>query len=336
MKHLLYIGNQLSKSSKTITTIDTLSELLRLENYHVRTASKKSNKIFRLLDMLFCVCKYRNQVDYVLIDTYSTSNFYYAYLCSQLCRLLKLNYVPILHGGNLPNRLKNSPGLSKAIFKSAYINVAPSLFIKTKFQDFGYKNLVYIPNTILLENYPFKKRTFDAVNLFWVRSFSEIYNPNLAIEVLSILKKQNIDANLCMVGPEKDGALYKAKEYARELNVEVIFTGKLSKQEWIKHSQDFNIFINTTNFDNMPVSVIEAMALGLPVVSTNVGGLPFLIDNEKDGVLVNPNNADLFVNAIKKLIANPIEAENLALNARTKVEQFNWDDVKNQWFSLLK
>ena len=66
------------------------------------------------------------------------------------------------------------------------------------------------------------------------------------------------------------------------------FTGKLSKQEWRDLSKDYNVFINTTNFDNTPVSVIEAMALGIPVVSTNVGGLPFLITDKVDGVLVEP------------------------------------------------
>jgi glycosyltransferase involved in cell wall biosynthesis len=195
---------------------------------------------------------------------------------------------------------------------------------------------VYIPNTIEIKNYPFKKRIHKTIDLLWVRSFSEIYNPNLAIDVLFGLEQKGVEVSLCMVGPENDGALVKAKAYAKRLEVELTFTGKLTKQAWIKLSQDYNVFINTTNFDNMPVSVIEAMALGLPVVSTNVGGIPFLIENEKDGILVNPNIPELFVNAIKKLQSNPMEAENIALNARNKVEQFDWDEVKKLWFSVLK
>ena len=87
----------------------------------------------------------------------------------------------------------------------------------------------------------------------------------------------NFDATLAMIGPDVDGSLTKVKDLARKKNLDVNFTGKLSKPEWINYSKDFNVFINTTNFDNTPVSVIEAMALGLPVVSTNVGGMPFLI-----------------------------------------------------------
>ena len=91
----------------------------------------------------------------------------------------------------------------------------------------------------------------------------------------------------------------------------------------------------TTNFDNHPVSVIEGMALGLPVVSTNVGGLPFLIENNKDGILVNPGNKEEFVISIEKLISDNKLATDLAVNARKKVEEFDWEVVKLKWFDLI-
>jgi len=336
MKKLLYIGNQLSQKGKTETTIDTLSKSLILEGYNVFTASKIRNKIVRLLDMLFHILKYRNQVDFVLIDTYSTRNFYYAYLCSQLCRLFKLQYIPILHGGNLSNRLYNNPKLSEKIFNNAYKNIAPSEYILSEFKKYGYHNLICIPNSIEFKNYPFKERVFDKIKLLWVRSFSEIYNPLLAIDILNQLIKKGFEASLCMVGPENDGSLKKAKAYAKKLNVVVKFTGKLSKQEWIDLSKNYNIFINTTNFDNMPVSVIEAMALGLPVISTNAGGLPFLIENRKDGILVKPNDINAFVNALKKMVNNMEYTNSVALNARRKVEYFDWEVVRKQWFRVLR
>lgn len=336
MKNLLYIGNQLSQNGKTVTTIESLSACFRQEGYTVYTASEKTNKVVRLLDMLYHVFKYRRQVDYVLIDTYSTQNFYYAYLTSVLCRQFNLKYIPILHGGNLVKRLKENSRLSKTIFQYAYNNISPSLYLKSSFKMLGYDNVAYIPNSIKLIEYPYKKREYVKLNLFWLRSFSKIYNPNLAIEVLGILKQKGVDASLCMVGPENDGSLEKSKKYAEELKVDVKFTGKLSKPEWIELSEEYNIFINTTNFDNMPVSVIESMAIGLPVISTNVGGIPFLIENEIDGVLVEPNNAQLFVNAIEEIYNNPDKAHAIIQNARKKVEQFDWDQVKEKWFKLLK
>lgn len=335
MKNLLYIGNKLRQTNNTVTTIDTLSENFKREGYNVITASGKENKILRLLDMLCHIIKYRKKVDYVLIDTYSTINFYYASLSGKLCRFFKLKYIPILHGGNLPGRLKKSPKLSKSLFNKAHINIAPSLFIKTKFEAFGYKNITCIPNSIELKSYTFKNREFDKIKLLWVRSFSNIYNPILAIKIVEALKNENIDVELCMVGPEKDGSLVGAKALVKTLGLKVNFTGKLSKTDWVKLSENYNVFINTTNFDNMPVSVIEAMALGLPVISTNVGGIPFLIHDNIDGVLVKPNDVNEFVIAIKKIANSPQKTLMLTNKARKKVELFDWEIVKQKWFKVL-
>lgn len=335
MTNLLYIGNKLSNKGKNKTSIETLGKLFEIEGYTVKTSSSKLNKLLRMFDMIYHVIKFRNETDFVLIDTYSTINFYYAWIVSQLCRFLKLKYIPILRGGNLPERLKRSPRLSKAIFNYAYKNVAPSEYIKSNFEDLGFRNIVCIPNSIELNNYTFQERSFDKVKLLWVRSFSKIYNPLLAIKVVKALKDINIDAELCMVGPDSAGSMQEAIDYAKELKVEVTFTGKLSKQEWIEISKDYNIFINTTHFDNMPVSVIEAMALGLPVISTNVGGMPFLIEDSLTGVLVEPDSVKAFIKAIKRLLSTPNESNIMALNARKTAEQLDWNVVKNRWFKVL-
>ncbi|WP_042501764.1 glycosyltransferase family 4 protein [Algibacter lectus] len=335
MKKILYIGNKLSKKGKTESTIDTLETGLKSLGFQVNSVSSYKSIIFRFLDMLWTVFKHRKTVDYVLIDTYSTLNFYYAYFVGQLCRFFKINYIPILHGGELPKRLLKSPKLSKAVFKHAFKNVAPSLYLKSHFEANNFNNIVYIPNSIKIEDYKFQKKTYESIKLLWVRSFSEIYNPWLAIHILKALKNENIHAELCMIGPEKDGSLESTKSLAKSLNVEVEFTGLLSKNDWHKKADGFNVFINTTTIDNTPVSVIEAMALGLPVVSTNVGGMPFLIENNKDGVLVASNDIEAFVSAIKVLISDVNKTQEMANRARQKVEGYAWNKVKQQWYNLL-
>jgi len=336
MKKILYIGNKLSKKGKTASTIDILESQLKGLGFWVYSVSSYRSIILRFLDMLWAVFKHRKVVDYVLIDTYSTLNFYYAYAVSQLCRCFKLRYIPILHGGELPKRLVKSPKLSKAVFKNAFKNISPSLYLKSHFEDIGFNNLTYIPNFIEIENYKFQKKTYESINILWVRSFSEIYNPTLAIHILNALKKENIETKLCMVGPEKDGSLQSAMLLAKTLDLEVEFTGLLSKKEWHKKAEQFNVFINTTTIDNTPVSVIEAMALGLPVISTNVGGMPFLIEHNKDGLLVGPNNVEAFVIAIKALMSNKNMAFEMATQARKKVENYSWNKVKYQWDNLLR
>lgn len=336
MRNVLYIGNNLKHKDSNVSLIQTLGALLETEDYKVYYASNQLNKVKRLFDMVFTFFKYRKIVDVVIIDTYSTHNFYFALVISQLCRLYKVAYVPVLNGGNLESRLKNSVLMSQLVFAHAKINVSPSLFLQHTFRTYGYTNVQFIPNTIALEQYQFTQRSYTTIRLLWVRSLSKIYNPELAVTVLKKLQDQGYDASLCMVGPDTgDGSLEAVQALAEKLKVTVQFTGKLKKEAWRKLSTSYNIFINTTHIDNTPVSVIEAMALGLPIVSTNVGGMPYLIDNEKDGLLVAPDDADAMVAAIIEVYTNRLLRTELIVNGREKVAAFDWPVVKQLWNEVL-
>lgn len=315
--------------------MDTLSYLLCDTGYIICKSSSKQNKVLRLLDMCIAVVHLRNKLDYVFIDTYSTSNFYYALFTSQLCRFFKLKYLPILHGGNLPYRLKKYPKFSSLVFNNSYKNIAPSGYLKYEFEQKGFKT-VLIPNVIPIHQYPFKERKKIAPKLLYVRAFAEIYNPTLVIEVLKELKNSYPKAILCMIGPDKDGTLEDVKQLINKyhLNESVEITGVLSKKEWHKKSENYDIFINTTNVDNTPISVIEAMALALPVVSTNVGGMPYLIQHNEDGVLVEKNNPSAMTTEICKIVEE--NKYSLAINARKKVENFDWNIVKSKWMKILQ
>ena len=85
----------------------------------------------------------------------------------------------------------------------------------------------------------------------------------------------------------------------------------------------------------MPVSVIEAMALGLPIVSTDVGGLPFLITHNEEGLLVPPNDVNAMVDAIIRLKEDINLKDKLVINGRKKVEKFDWNQVRVKWEMLL-
>lgn len=336
MKRILYIGNHLSKKSNYNSALDTLSQLLVKVGFEVDISSSKSSKLLRLMDMCQTLFKRKSKTDIVLIDTFSTWNFYYAYIIARMCKWYKLPYIPILHGGNLPSRIENSPKMSNSIFSNAYKIVAPSGYLKKAFEDKGYE-VELIPNIINIEEYKFKKRLGFRPRLLWVRAFDQTYNPALAIRVLKQLKSDFPDAKLCMIGPNKDGSLAEVKKLISDFNLidSVEITGVLPKEEWHKKSEEFDIFINTTNFDNMPVSVIEAMALGLPVVSTNVGGIPHLITDGVDGILVNPDDEIEMVNAIKQIIENTENSVEITKNARNKVEQFDWEVIKENWLKIL-
>ncbi len=336
MIKILYIGNQLSKHGINVSTIETLAPLLSNEGYDVITASSQKNIFFRFLCMMKATFLNVSRVDYVIIDTYSTLNFCYALAVSQVCRAFGTKYIPILHGGNLPEKIDNSPYLTGLIFKNAYVNSVPSQFLFQKLKSKSYENCVFIPNQIEINKYPFQLREKVKPMLLWVRSLTSIYNPKMAIDVIEQLNIYYPDVELCMVGPEKGLTVEELKLYAQNKNVKVNFTGRLSKSEWAKLSKQYDVFINTTHFDNTPVSVMEAMALGLPVVSTNVGGIPFLLKDNETALLVEDSAVDEMVYAIVELVENHDLVIKLSENGRKLVEQFDWNIVKKRWKEILK
>ena len=333
---ILYLGNQLSKHGLNKTTIETLGPQLQADGFDIISVSDRIFFPFRMLDMIRAVIKFRKQISYVLIDTYSTKAFWYAFVCSQIARILKINYISILHGGDLPNRLHKNPKLCALVFKNAYTNVAPSGYLQHAFEKEGYTNIIYIPNSIEVEKYIFKPREKLTPKLLWVRAFASIYNSEMAVSVLFELQKKYPNATLTMVGPDKDGSLITTKSFATSLGVSVNFTGKLAKEDWWQLAASHDIFINTTHFDNTPVSVMEAMALGLPVVSTNVGGIPYLLTHNENALLVADNAIPAMVEALEVLLEQSIESNRLIHNARLFVEQMDWKVIKSDWFQLLK
>lgn len=321
-----------------------LGQQLEAEGYTLYYSSAQRWQLLRLLQMLWDTWRLRHKVQVVLIDTYSTRNFYYALLVSQLCRLLKLPYIPILHGGALPRRLERSVGWSQRIFKHALRLVSPSRYLAQVFRGYGYEKVTYIPNTITIADYPISSPSlkdgscerYNTIHLLWVRSFSTIYHPQMAVQVLHDLQQQGYIASLTMVGPDADGSLKAVQQLASTLGVQVTFTGKLPKARWHALAQQHNVFINTAHFDNMPVSVIEAMALGLPVVSTEVGGMPYLLEHGVDGLLVPDGDVQAMVAAIVRLHREPDLAQRLSAAARLKAEGFDWGVVREKWIHLIE
>ncbi len=334
MKNILYIGNKLEKHGLAPTTADTLPQLLRLEDFNIKAVSSVKNKTGRLVHMIMEIFMRRKKTDLVLIDTYSTTNFWYAVICGYCCSILKVSYIFILHGGKLDRRFKKSSSAIMNIFRKAEKNIAPSEYLVEKLDPY-LENIQIIPNWIALQSYNFRHRKDIEPRLVWVRAFDEVYNPVLALDVLEQLLKRYPDAELLMVGPEKDGSLMKCKDIARKKNLPVTFTGKLSKEEWTSKAEEYDIFINTTLVDNTPVSVIEAMALGLPVVSTKVGGIPYLIESGKNGIVVEPDNAVAMADAVFNLLNDEELSGSISSKARESAEKYDWEQVKPLWLELL-
>lgn len=335
---LLYIGNMLQKHGYAPTSIETVGGWLA-EEYPIKRVSSYKNQVVRFVDMMITLISYRRSCKLVLIDTYSGKAFWYALLVAWFADKLQISYVPILRGGELPRRFDKSKILSKRFISQAATIITPSYYLEHEIMSRGWGRPVCIPNAIELHGYTFKKRVHIRPYLLWVRSFHKIYNPLMALEVLKelISEKGYEDAKLCMIGQDKDGSMKifhdKVLEYGLSERVEI--TGQLPKKQWIEKSEEFDIFLNTTNIDNTPVSVIEAMALGLPVISTKVGGIPFLINDGYDGLLVDKSDVNAMVKFVRSLVVDNYLTQELCGQARKKVENFSWDKIKPQWQRVM-
>lgn len=331
---IVYIDNFLAEHGATPTTGVTLTALFEKEGYKVIRAGTKISKRARLFEMLGAIRSNRNAI--ILIAVYSTSAFYFAWACARLCRFLGVPYIPCLHGGNLPQRISSNPGLCAHIFAHSYTNVVVSGYLQASLNQRNWPSIL-IPNSINIAQYPYLHRTQVQPKLLWVRSFHQIYNPQLAVQLVKALEVNYPAVTLTMIGPDKDGSLDACKKLADDLGVagKITFTGRLTVNEWVAVSAQHDIFINTTNFDNLPVSVIEAMALGLPVVSTNVGGLPYLVNNGVNGLLVEPGNVEGFVTAVQTIVGNSGFTGSLSACARNTAEQFSEVRVMELWNNLL-
>lgn len=337
---ILYIGNKLTRYGYNPTSVDTLGELLK-QKFSVVTYSQRKSLILRILDMWLSIIRHRD-AHYLLIDTYSTSAFHFAWSSAWLANQLGMSYIPILHGGSLPQRAVKSPRLVRLFLDQARLIVSPSGYLKETMSAKTQREIKVIPNFIEISTYPFQQRypinTGKSPKLLWVRAFAQIYRPKWAIDILEGLLAFFPDARLCMVGPEKDGSLLETRTYATEkgLNPHVTFTGKLSKQDWISLSASYDVFINTTSVDNTPVSIIEAMALGFPIISTNVGGLRYLIDHGINGMLIQDQDTpEAFVDTICQLVKDESLVA-MSRQARSKAEKFDSSYVLAMWENTLK
>lgn len=332
---ILFVGNFLTKHGYNLTFIEILSISLKV-NYEIKLTSNKRNQIIRIFDMIYNFYISIIKTNLVIIDLYSTRAYYFGLFFSILSKIHHKPYIVVLSGGGLKNKYKKSMTF-KFILNNSKANISPSKYLYDVFSELGYK-VHHIPNFIDLNLYPFRKRKVIKPKILWVRAIHEIYNPLMAVKVIKVLREKHPLIHLCMVGPYKDKTINKINKAINKdrLNKNIVTTGRLTKEEWINLSKEYDIFINTTNFDNHPVSLLEAMALGLPIISTNVGGIPFLIKDGETGFLVDENDHINMAQKIDKLISNELEGYEVSLRARDEVTKIDKNNIIPQWEDLIE
>jgi len=291
----------------------------------------------RLLDMISTVLRRKHEYAVAQVDVYSGMAFFWAEVVCHILHWIDKPYVLTLHGGNLPSFAKRWPRRVRNLLRSAAAVTTPSSYLLNHMSL--YKSaLRLLPNPLDLNAYKFSQREQVKPNLVWLRAFHSIYNPSLAPKVLASLVNKFPDIYLTMIGPDKsDGSLQEMQKLAKELGVadRIRLPGSIARAEvpsWINKS---DIFLNTTNVDNSPVSVVEAMACGLCVISTNAGGIPNLLEHEHDSLVVPLDDPEAMAMAVRCVLTEPGLAKQLSRNARLKAERFDWSVILPQWQALL-
>lgn len=307
------------------------ADLFASDGFDVACVSSKLNRVTRLLEIIVTLIANSRRFDIVSLEVYGGMGFFIADISSLLCKAVGLPLVMVLHGGGLPELAEKRPRWIKRVLSRADRLVAPSPFLAGEMSRRGFEVQV-IPNVIDLDAYPFRKRSKLLPHLMWMRSFHPTYNPEMAVNVLAELRKTAPEATLTMAGVDK-GLLPKIKSLVEEMNLSdaVSFPGFLGADEKKKLFQNASIFLNTNRIDNMPVAVVEARAFGLPVVATNVGGLPMLISNGENGLLVENENVRQMVDAVKLLLNDSDLAQKLSANGRMLAERSAWTAVRARW-----
>ena len=334
---LLYIGNFLQSSGKTPPPAEMLLQAWKVI-FQVKKVSSIKLSVFRLAHMMGSVIWGKlNGVNVMIVDVFSSNAFWYAYLVSELGYCLRIPLILVLHGGELPTRFRNTPKVSQRLMLYASAIVSPSGYLQHHAHSFSGKLVNIIGNPIQINQYLCREKKYFQIHLLWVRSFHQVYRPEMAVNVCKILKNVWPNIQLTMIGPDKDGSLDKVRKYADSIGLSdnVHFKGLMSKSEWIIESEKANIFLNTTSVDNTPVSVIEALALGFPVVSTNVGGIPYMLQHEKNALLVKDGDVNEMGEAIKRIMFETELRDKLIRNGRALAEKMDIKKVSEQWKVLI-
>lgn len=268
-----------------------------------------------------------------VVHAYSAS--YYSYLLAPLPALLVaklfgrrslLNY----RSGEAPDHLARWPLSRRTIATIPDRIVVPSGYLVEVFRRFNI-TAHSIVNFVPIERLPYRQRTGFSPKLLSNRNLESLYNVGCVLHAFALIQQVHPEAELLIAG---DGAQRRELEsLTHTLSLRnVNFLGKVPSERMGELYDRCDLYVNTPNIDNMPASIIEAFACGLPVVTTNAGGIPFIVEHERNGLMVECNDAHALAASVLRLLEDQALARRLADAAREEcVTRYVWPRVQAEW-----
>ena len=334
---VLLIGNFFAAPGARAVGED-LAERLEGRGHSVWSCSGRTNRVARLSDMLWTAWQHRHDYRVAQVDVYSGPSFLWAEAVCRLFRQVRKPYVLTLRGGALPAFAARHARRVRRLLASAAAVTAPSPYLARELARFR-PDIRILQNPLDLRRYPYRRRGPAPPDLVWLRSFEKLYNPDLAVRVVKILSDTVSGVRLTMIGRDKgDGSLDHARRLAADLGVaaRIAFIPGVAKEDVPACLDRGAMFLNTADVDNTPVSVLEAMACGLCVVSTGAGGIPDLLRHNVDALIGRCGDADGLAALVRSVLDNTALAQSLSAEARRSAEAVDWSRILPRWEELLE
>jgi glycosyltransferase involved in cell wall biosynthesis len=251
-------------------------------------------------------------------------------IAKALGRPVILNY----HSGEALDHLQRSKVARHVMRRWVDLNVVPSIFLRDVLGRFGIHARV-VPNTIDVREFAFRARGPLQPRVLCTRNFEPMYNVACVIRAFARVQARHHDATLTLVGGGSQEA--DLRELVRRLDLRnVTFAGRVAHREIHRWYADADVYLQTPLIDNMPLSVLEAFASGLPVVSTDAGGVPSILVHGVHGLLVHADDDEAAAAEVCALVRSPAYAQQLADNARQSCEAYEWPVAREGWLSAYQ
>lgn len=336
-KRVLLVGNFLSRTMGTHSVCEELAERLRTAAWSVLTTSDRRRRLERLAGMVSTAWLQRERYDVAQVDVFGGRAFFWAEAVCWVLRRTGKPYILTLHGGTLPTFAKGRPARVRRLLRSAAAVTAPSQFMARQMRPYRL-DTCFLPNAQDVSSSRFQQRAQPRPEIVWLRAFHRMYRPWIAIQALADVLREFPDARLTMIGPDKgDGSLARTRDFAEQAGIagRLRTPGAVPKCDVPRHLAAGDIFLNTTAVESFGVSVLEAAAHGLCIVTTNAGAIPSIWTHEREVLMVPPDDSRSVAAAIRRILTEPGLAGRLSRDGRRKAEDYDWPGVLSQWDSLL-
>lgn len=330
LMRVLQIANYKPGSGGISVQVEKIHDCLSGEGVDNAVFSLKGSAAFRI-KAFFGLLREGKKFDVFHIHTCSGGGFLTAVMGILVGRSLKKRIVLTYHGGDGRRFFEKRTRLVKWFLHRTDVNIALSGFLGSVFDDFDIPHVV-IPNIIELDASRFKLREIIKPNFISIRTLSPLYNIECIIKAFQIVKSKLPVATLTIVGDGPSRVELENMVAERQIK-DVVFVGRVPNSQIYGYLEKSDIMLSAPKIDNMPVSILEAFNAGLLVISSNVGGVPYMIEDSVNGLLFESDNHVMLAEKMVEAVENSEASMKMIRNANECVRKYSWDRIKNQ---LLK